>query len=235
MANRTPPFTHGLDLSNVVMNTSKYGSVLEDGNLGSANSVEVSSNCVPLQIYLKSIGDNPTSQYTIAGAYIKTGIETKDQSYIQACGVLARVKLDYDCDSAYGVQSHVGIGADMATAASAANIAAGSFKIDLDNDVTQGKVNAGLFIIEGTGSVTETCNVAEFTAENGSTVDNMLSIGGNGTATSVMSIGCANKTNLFNFTTSAGPVVSASVGGTQNKKLKCVVAGTSYYIPMHTS
>lgn len=42
-------------------------------------------------------------------------------------------------------------------------------------------------------------------------------------------------TNLFNFAVNTDPIAAGAVGGSQDKKIKCVVAGTTYYIPMNTA
>ena len=48
-----------------------------------------------------------------------------------------------------------------------------------------------------------------------------------------LSSGQANLCRAFRF--NGSEVVSAAVGGSQNKKLRVNVAGTDYYIPLHTA
>lgn len=42
-------------------------------------------------------------------------------------------------------------------------------------------------------------------------------------------------TNLLYFLTATQPIISAAVGGAQNQKIRISIAGTPYYIPLHTA
>ena len=47
--------------------------------------------------------------------------------------------------------------------------------------------------------------------------------------------GTTNPTNFIHTQINSGFVTSGAVGGSQNLKLKCSMAGTTYYIPMNTA
>jgi len=186
----------------IKINSIGFTNTLSRGIIGTAEDVNMlSANIVPLQVNLNASAGN--GSYTLAAAYFKTGISTLDLSNVQACGVLARVSLKYDCESAYGVQSHVGIDADMATGVSHANIAAISGKIDLDNSVTQGNVQAGLFIIEATSgkTVTQNSHGVQIAIEANSVATNGLYFGGSGEVTNAIDIATSTNAYSINFNT----------------------------------
>jgi hypothetical protein len=213
--------------------TIAFESTLTRGVIGTAEDVTMVDNIVPIQVNVNASAGNVSK--TLAAAYLKTGISTMDLSSVQACGVLARVSLKYDCESAYGVQSHVGIDADMATGVSHANIAAISGKIDMDNDITQGNAQAGLFIMEGTGTITEESTCIQACAENGTTIGSMMVLSGSGTATNVFSVTAANRTNFIDFASAAGCVATA--GGesmTVTHKIKLLIGSDTVYLQAGT-
>jgi hypothetical protein len=86
--------------------------VLSIGSLASPLSYDLVDSTIPIQCSLVSIGD-PGSQKTLTPAYFKSANSTEDQPNTQLCGPLARVSITKDVDSAYGIQSHVGIDADI--------------------------------------------------------------------------------------------------------------------------
>ena len=149
---------------------------------------------------------------------------------------MLRVELNGAADSAYGLQSHVGT---KAAVSGIDNVAAVSGKIDMDNDITTSyAVQAGLFIMEGAGSITGNSYAIQGVVENATTITSMLALGGSGTATNVFELGMANRTNFIEFASVAGPLTTSATalsGVTTSHKLKCIVGGTTFYIPVVTS
>lgn len=232
--------TNGIDLTEATLTQGIDNAMLSFGSYSAAKAVAVTDNYIPFQINLEASGNVAK---TIAAEYLKVS-NAVDTASLQLCGSQTRVALDFDVDSAYGVQSHIGIGTAMATGVSKANIAAGSFKIDLDANVTQGNVQAGLFIIEGSAAVTEGLYGIQISAEGGTpgstpAIDSFIEVGGSGIAGALISAqNAAGLTNLFDFNAATGCIAAAgstsgSLGaadGVATYVLKVDIGGTAYYI-----
>jgi len=86
------------------------------------------------------------SDVTLGGGYFKAAVDTVDQPHVQIVGLLARASMAVGALDAYGLQSHLTLGAG---AESSGNMTAISGKTILGSDNAGGIVSAGLFTVEG--------------------------------------------------------------------------------------
>ena len=107
-------------------------------DLGSASYIPVASN-VESQV-------NPDAAVTLSGGYFKAAVTTMDQPNLQIVGLLARASMAKNCIDAYGLQSHLTLGA---AGESTGNMTAISGKTILGKSNAGGIVTAGLFTVEG--------------------------------------------------------------------------------------
>jgi hypothetical protein len=165
--------------------TADYGKVFGVGSIITPESITPTSSYVPLHVSITSIADHGTAgDETIGVAYFKTAAITAHQTGHQLATVMVRTSLSKNIFDAYGVQSHLTIAAATATANSNAHLAAISGKLTLTSNVTQGWANAGLFIIEGAGTVTEMCYGVSIVQEADATAaEALLHLYNDGTAT----------------------------------------------------
>jgi len=205
-AGATATINGALDLNEATLTQSLNNALISIGDYDEQKEITMTASYIPFQINLASIA-NPTSGMSIACAYLRADAATADQANAQIVPLLVRSTLYFDVDSAYAIQSHLKIATSMATGASHANIAAGSFKVDLDAAVTQGNVQAGLFVIDGDGAVTEESCVVQLSCESGATVDTYLECGGSGTVSHLFSAG----SNLYVATADAAADVEGSI------------------------
>jgi hypothetical protein len=122
-----------------------------------------------LQIFTK-VAEEPVGGAIATCAYFKTQ-NTADISHSQLTTVAVRTTLAYDVNDAYGVQSHLLIAGDFGTHDANAHLTALSAKVSFSatETVSAGWITAGLFIIEGTGTVTQMCHGVSIVQEAGST------------------------------------------------------------------
>lgn len=106
--------------------------------LGASSYIPITSN-VESQV-------DPASDVTLSGGYFKAAVTTEDQPHVQIVGLLARASMVKNCIDAYGLQSHLTLGAD---GESTGNMTAISGKTILGKDNVNGIVTAGLFTVEG--------------------------------------------------------------------------------------
>lgn len=107
-------------------------------DLGSASYIPVTSN-VESQV-------NPDAAVTLSGGYFKASVTTNNQANLQIVGLLARASMAKNCIDAYGLQSHLTLGA---AGESTGNMTAISGKTILGKSNAGGIVTAGLFTVEG--------------------------------------------------------------------------------------
>lgn len=147
-------------------------------------------------------------------------------------GLLVSTTLHGNLYDGYAVQGHITVHDALATQNANAHITGISGKALLSANVTQGWVTGGLFILDGTGTVTGLCHgvaiVAEATGPTG--VDALLYAEAAVAATSAIEIaGAANITNVFKFNASAGCVDAHSAGSaTSGLQLIIDIGGSPY-------
>ena len=127
------------------------------------------ANDFRLQIYTK-VAKEPAGGAIATSAYFKTE-NTADIGDSQLCTVAVRTYLGFDIFDAYGVQSHLTIPTTMSTTNANAHLTAISGKVTFTGTptITKGWVTAGLFIIEGTGTISQMCHGVSIVNEAGST------------------------------------------------------------------
>lgn len=224
-------------------NTSDYGKVFGIGSITTTNSITPTSSYIPFHVSITSIADSGTSgDETIGAAYFKTAATTAHQTGHQLATVIVRTSLAKNIFDAYGVQSHLTIAAATATADANAHLTAISGKLTLTSNVTKGWANAGLFIVEGAGTVTPSasnmCHGVSIVCEAGvaDSIQSLLHLYSDSAINAaIQTAGCTNMTNFVDFDAAAG-CVSADTGSpasTTTHKIKIDIAGTPGYIPVY--
>jgi len=208
-------------------NTSDYGKVFGVGSIGTTNSITPTSSYVPLHVSTTSIADHGTSgDETIGAAYFKTAATTAHQTGHQLATVMVRTSLAKNIFDAYGVQSHLTISADVSTADANAHLTAISGKVTFTGTptVAKGWVNAGLFIIEGTGTCSQMCHGVSIVNEAGSTgAQSMLHLNDD-----------VGTVPYFSFAGADGAgkgIYTHTAAGTQHGTIKVLINGVAKWIP----
>jgi hypothetical protein len=154
-------------------------------------------------------------------------------------GLLTSTTLHGNCYDAYAVQGHTTIHDAVATQNSNAHITGISGKTLLSAAVTQGWVTGGLFILDGTGAVTQKCSAISAVIETGVTAaDSIIELYSDATVPTAIEItGAINMTDLL-ITADAG---FASTRGTPSQTatcdggLKVKVGNKTLYIPLYNT
>lgn len=116
------------------------------GSISTPNPVQpTTESIIPVSSNVQSIAD-ATSDVTVSGGYFKASVATVDQPHVQIVGLLARASMAKNCIDAYGLQSHLTLGA---AGESTGNMTAVSGKTILGKNNAGGIVTAGLFTVEG--------------------------------------------------------------------------------------
>jgi len=202
---------------------------LSVGTYGSGAVVDTSLlDNIQFSVNVRTATNKTVADTSTIGAYIGCG-NTADTIHNKLQALLVTNSVAYDCFDAYCVQGNMSIKDDMATHAGNANLVAGAFKVSIaDGKTATGNVSS-LYLVTGdtdaTTGDTATGSFDVIRVENNSTqVDNVLNIGG-----------ATNIDQLMTIDAAAGFVVASAVGGSQSHKLKIVIAGTDYYIPLNTA
>lgn len=177
----------------------------------------------PFQIYLKTAADGGSG---VSAAYFKTENITRDQPNQQLVTVTSRLTLNYDIFDAYGIQSHLTLPASMHTTDNNAHLTAISGKVSFVGTptISKGWITAGLFIIEGTGTVTQMCHGVSIVEEAGSTgALSLLHLNTDVGTTPYLSFAGADGTGKSIYTHTAE--------GTQHGTIKVLINGTAKWIP----
>jgi len=177
----------------------------------------------PLQIYLKTNTDGGSG---VSAAYFKTENITVDQPNQQLVTIASRLTLNYDIFDAYGIQSHLTFPASMNTTDANAHLTALSAKVTFTGTptISKGWVTAGLFIIEGTGTVTQMCHGVSIVEEAGSTgAQSLLHLNTDVGTTPYMSFAGADASGKSIYTHTAA--------GTQLGTIKILVNGVAKWLP----
>jgi len=148
--------------------TGDYGRLLGSGSMATTKTNTASTSSVPLQIKhtftLMGSGETAGAAYfkAITGAALGGQIAT----------LMARTAIEHNVFDAYGVQTHLTFGTSktISTTDANAHLTALSAKVTMDTTtVSKGWVNAGLFIWEGAGTITQIGHVVSLVNEAGST------------------------------------------------------------------
>lgn len=164
---------------------------------------------------------------TVGASYLRcaTGIAQTGQLAVD----MVRVSIAHNVFDAYGVQSHMGISANMATVDNNAHLTAISGKITFSNapTVAKGWITAGLFIIEGAGTVTQMCHGVSIVEEAGSTgAQSLLHLNTDVGTTPAISFASADG---------SGKTIYTHVPTTLEGSIKVLVNGVAKYIPFYTT
>ena len=177
-----------------------------------------------LQIYTK-MAAQPTGGAIATAAYFKTE-NTAAVVNSQLCTVAVRTYLGFNIFDAYGVQTHLTIPTTMTTTDNNAHITALSAKISFVGTptVTKGWVTAGLFIIEGTGTISQMCHGVSIVEEAGSTgAQSLLHLNTDVGTTPYFSFAGADASGKSIYTHTAA--------GTQLGTIKILVNGSAKWLP----
>jgi len=197
------------------------------GYIGTAETITPTTavpTIVPIQIYLKANADGGSG--TIGAAYFKTENITVDQPAQQLATCMVRTTLNFNIFDAYGLQSHLSIADDMETADANAHLTAISGKVTFTSGktVAKGWVTAGLFIIEGDGTVTQMCHGVSIVEEAGSTgAQSLLHLNTDVGTTPYLSLAGADGTGKSIYTHTAPPTITGTI--------KILVNGAARWIP----
>jgi len=215
--------------------TTTNGGAISYGTISTTKSITPTGTVVPLQMSVTSIADHGTSgDETIGVAYFKNAATTAHQPNHQLATCMVRTSLSKNIWDAYGLQSHLTIADDMATTGDNAHLTAISGKAVLTSGKTASKgwVNAGLFIIEGAGTVTQMCYGVSIVAEVGVTAcQGLLHLSSDASVTDAIVVtGAANLTHVFNFSTASGCITSSQLTGGTSQYLKVLINNVEYTI-----
>jgi hypothetical protein len=216
------------------------------GTISSAKSLTPTASVVPLQINIASVANSGTNgDETIGAAYFKTAAITATNADHQLATVMVRTSLTQNIFDAYGLQSHLAISGSMATHDDNAHLTAISGKVTFSSapTVSKGWITAGLFIVEGAGTVTQMCSGVSIVVEAGSTgCESLLYLNSDAAVvTGIDFVGNANLTNAFAWGTTTGCigttelVDNASSDVNCDGHIVCDVGGTPYYIPLYNT
>jgi hypothetical protein len=139
---------------------------------------------------------------------------------------MVRTTLNFNIFDAYGLQSHLLVADDMETADANAHLTAISGKVTFTSGktVAKGWVTAGLFIIEGDGTVTQMCHGVSIVEEAASTgAQSLLHLNTDVGTTPYFSFAGADGTGKSIYTHTAA--------GTQHGTIKVLINGTAKWIP----
>lgn len=137
------------------------------GTIDTPKTITSGDEVIPFQMYMISTTNASVSGNSLINAYLKTENTTIDQPNRRMQNVLVNTKLNFDCFDAYAVQAHMTVATEMATANSNAHVTGVSGKLLLTSNLTQGWATAGLFIVDGTGTVSQMCYGVSIVAEAG--------------------------------------------------------------------
>lgn len=196
---------------------------LTSGYISNSVTVSPTGTLVPIQVYLKANTDGAS---TVGAAYFKTENITIDQPTQQLATVMVRTTLNFNIFDAYGLQSHLLVADDMETADANAHLTAISGKVTFTSGktVAKGWVTAGLFIIEGDGTVTQMCHGVSIVEEAASTgAQSLLHLNTDVGTTPYFSFAGADGTGKSIYTHTAA--------GTQHGTIKVLINGTAKWIP----
>jgi hypothetical protein len=199
------------------------------GTAASAISVTPTDSIIPLQVSVTSIADSGTGgNQTIGATYFRTAALTAHQTGHQLATCMVRTTLGKNIFDAYGLQSHLAITASMGTANANAHLTAISGKVSFSNTptVATGWITAGLFIIEGAGTVTQMCHGVSIVEESGSTgALSLLHLNTDVGTTPYLSLAGADGSGKSIYTH------AVTMGATGAGAIKILVNGVARWIP----
>lgn len=196
------------------------------GSLTAAMTSAKTDSFVPCQININQTADAGTGN-TVGAIYLKTATGIAQTG--QLATAMVRTALAHNVFDAYGLQSHVAISANMATVDNNAHLTAISGKITFSNapTVAKGWITAGLFIIEGAGTVTQMCHGVSIVEEAGSTgAQSLLHLNTDVGTTPAISFASADG---------SGKTIYTHVPTTLEGSIKVLVNGVAKYIPFYTT
>jgi len=193
-----------------------YGTPLEDASV--LDNILVAFN--------SKTGTNKTDADTSSMVLYVGNKNTADTIHAKMQGILSSMNIYYDVFDAYAGQFHTAIRGTMETHDANAHITGVSAKLSFVDTptVAKGWLTAGLFIIEGTGTVTQMCHGVSIVNEAGSTgAQSMLHLNDNVGTVPYFSFAGADGTGKGIYTHTAA--------GTQLGTIKILVNGVAKWLP----
>lgn len=161
------------------------------GNLDTAKVVSLTTaDYTAMQIYLDSQANATNDDTSCVGLYCKVKATTAAQAHNHIQSILSNASVAVNFYDAYAVQGHVTVAANCGTQNANAHVTGLSGKAVLTAGTTlaTGWVTAGLFILDGSGAVTQMCHGVSIVCETGVTAcQSLLHMYNDGTATVGMS------------------------------------------------
>jgi len=192
------------------------------GGIGDANTVTTTGTFVPLQQYNIITRDGGS---TVGSAYFKTQTGGALTGQIATC--MVRTSVFHNVFDAYGLQTHLvfNTSTSIATTDANAHLTALSAKVTFDTStVTKGWVTAGLFIIEGAGTISQMCHGVSIVNEAGATgAQSMLHLNDDVGTVPYFSFAGADGTGKGIYTHTAA--------GTQLGTIKVLINGSAKWLP----
>lgn len=215
-----------LEMHNCQFRFKAADGVIQIGNLTTPETITaVSTSMVMQQISVRT--GTIATDCTLGAAYFKTAVTADVLGQIAT--VMARTSVAYNVFDAYGVQSHMTFTNDMETINANAHLTAISGKITFTGTptVAKGWITAGLFIIEGTGTVTQMCHGVSIVEEAGSTgAQSLLHLNTDVGTTPAISISAADG---------SGKTVYTHAPTTLEGSIRVLINGTAKFVPFYTT
>ena len=213
--------------------------VLKFGDIDTAVSYLLTATFVPVQVKV-SAGAAVTG--TLGAGYFSTLTGAALAAGGQLATLIVRATVSHNLLDAYGLQTHMTIGDDMATTNSNAHLTPFSSKLVLTGGKTasRGWANAGLFIVDGAGAVTQMCYGVSIVAEVGAAaVQALLHLYSDETINAAIAFTeSTHFTHLFDFAAADQGFITADAGVTaanRTHKLKVDIGGVAGYINLYAA
>jgi hypothetical protein len=142
------------------------------GNLDAAKALTaVAADYTAAQVYIDSQANATSDDTSVIGFYCKVKATTAAQAHNHIQSILSNASVAVNFYDAYAVQGHVTVAANCGTQNANAHVTGLSGKAVLSTGTTlaTGWVTAGLFIVEGSGAVTQMCHGVSIVVETGVT------------------------------------------------------------------
>lgn len=194
------------------------------GNLDTAKVLTaITTDYTAAQIYIDSRANATSDDTSVIGFYCKVKATTAAQAHNHIQSILSNASAAVNFFDMYGVQGHATIAASCGTENANAHVTgiSGKFVASAGTTLATGWATGGLFIVEGTGAVTQMCSVVSLVQEAGcSAAQQMLYINNDGTATKGIEF-------VGNFTT--GITIPAMTLGITSAASISITASSSAY------
>lgn len=210
--------------------------LIKYGDLDTAVTYAGTASFIPLQF---KITNSAAVTGTMGAGYYSTVSGAALAAGGQLATLMVRATVSHNLNDAYGLQTHMTIGANMATTNSNAHLTPLSAKLVLTGSTTAAKgwLNAGLFIVEGAGAATEMCYGVSIVAEAGAAAcQALLHLYSDETLNAAIAFTeTTHFTNFIDFAAVGGCLTAdtGSVPSTSINKIAIDIGGVPGYIPIY--